>query len=159
MIGIEKSLEKLDKSDLVICVFDSSNFDDEDKEILKLVKDKNTIYVYNKEDLAKEKDNDKLYVSALNKSIDPLKNEIIKRLGLSEENYNNPSIANTREIGILESVKKKLEDILRDTLANIPIDIINSEIQEVYLAILSLLGEDNDFDIAKEIFSRFCVGK
>ena len=159
MIGIEKSLEKLDKSDLVICVFDTSNFDEEDQEILKLVKNKNTIYVYNKEDLAKEKDNEKLYISALNKSVDPLKNEIIKRLGLSEENYNNPSIANTREIGILESVKKKLEDILRDTLTNIPIDIINSEIREVYLAILSLLGEDNDFDIAKEIFSRFCVGK
>ena len=33
------------------------------------------------------------------------------------------------------------------------------KIKEAYLKTLSITGEDNDFDIAKEIFSRFCVGK
>ena len=41
----------------------------------------------------------------------------------------------------------------------VPIDIINLQLKEAYLKILSLTGEDNDFDMAKEIFSRFCVGK
>lgn len=158
-IGIKKSIDKLKESDLVLCVFDSDVLDDEDKEILSLVKDKNTIFVYNKMDLNKDNNDDKLRVSALNKNIEPLKEEILKRLGLSEENYNNPSIANAREIGLLENVKETLNHVLFNVENEVPIDIINSELKNAYLQVLSILGEDNDFDIAKEIFSRFCVGK
>lgn len=158
-IGIKKSVEKLEKSDLVIAVFDSLNFDEEDKEILKLVKNKDTIVVFNKSDILENKDNTHLFISALNKDIEPLKEEIIKRLGLSKKNYDNPSIANTRELGILENIKEILGNVLTDTKNELPIDLINSKLKEAYLKVLSLTGEDNDFDIAKEIFSRFCVGK
>lgn len=158
-IGIKKSIEKLKKSDLVVAVFDSDNFDDEDKEILKLIEGKETIIVYNKSDIVSKKRNGCLYVSALNNDIDPLKKEIIRRLGLSKNNYDNPSIANTRELGILENIKEELNKIIQDNKNDVPIDIINSELKDAYLKILSLNGEDNDFDIAKEIFSRFCVGK
>ncbi len=158
-IGIEKSISKLKDSDIVLCVFDSQDFDDEDKKIIELVKNKNCIFVYNKVDLIKGKDDDKLYVSAINKDVEKLKEAIINKLGLSQENYDNPSIANTREIGILENIKEILEHVLIDVKAEIPLDLINSELKDAYLKTLSILGEDNDFDIAKEIFSRFCVGK
>ena len=158
-IGIEKSISKLKDSDIVLCVFDSQEYDEEDKEITKLVEGKNTIFVYNKKDLVQNNLGDKLYVSALNKDVEPLKKAIIEKLGLSKENYDNPSIANTREIGILENIKTVLEQVLIDVESEIPIDLINSELKEAYLKTLSITGEDNDFDIAKEIFSRFCVGK
>lgn len=158
-IGIKKSISKLRDSDIVLCVFDSQEYDEEDKEITKLVEGKNTIFVYNKKDLVQNNLDDKLYVSALNKDVDPLKKAIIEKLGLSKENYDNPSIANTREIGILENIKTILEQVLIDVKSEIPIDLINSELKEAYLKTLSITGEDNDFDIAKEIFSRFCVGK
>lgn len=158
-IGIEKSISKLKDSDIVLCVFDSQDFDDEDKKIIELVKNKNCIFVYNKVDLIKGKDDDKLYVSAINKDVEKLKEAIINKLGLSQENYDNPSIANTREIGILENIKEILEHVLIDVKTEIPLDLINSELKDAYLKTLSILGEDNDFDIAKEIFSRFCVGK
>lgn len=158
-IGIEKSISKLKDSDIVLCVFDSQDFDDEDNKIIELVKNKNCIFVYNKVDLIKGKDDDKLYVSAINKDVEKLKEAIINKLGLSQENYDNPSIANTREIGILENIKEILEHVLIDVKAEIPLDLINSELKDAYLKTLSILGEDNDFDIAKEIFSRFCVGK
>ena len=158
-IGIKKSISKLRDSDIVLCVFDSQQYDEEDKEITKLVEGKNTIFVYNKKDLVQNNLDDKLYVSALNKDVEPLKKAIIEKLGLSKENYDNPSIANTREIGILENIKTILEQVLVDVKSEIPIDLINSELKEAYLKTLSITGEDNDFDIAKEIFSRFCVGK
>lgn len=158
-IGIKKSVDKLKNSDLVIAVFDSKNFDEEDEEILKLVENKETIIVYNKSDLLKKIEADGLYISALNKDIEPLKAEIIKRLGLSKQNYDNPSIANTRELGILENIKEILERVKIDNKNEIHVDIINLQLKEAYLKVLSLTGEDNDFDIAKEIFSRFCVGK
>ncbi len=158
-IGIKKSIEKLNDSDIVLCVFDSTNFDNEDKEILELVKNKKHIIVYNKSDLIKEKVADNLYISALNKDIEPLKNKILEILDLKKENYENPSIANVRELGLLKNIKEILKNVLRDTENDVPIDIINSEIKEAYLKTLSITGEDFDFDISKEIFSRFCVGK
>ena len=158
-IGIKKSIEKLNDSDIVLCVFDSTNFDNEDKEILELVKNKKHIIVYNKSDLIKEKVADNLYISALNKDIEPLKNKILEILDLKKENYENPSIANVRELGLLRNIKEILKNVLRDTENDVPIDIINSEIKEAYLKTLSITGEDFDFDISKEIFSRFCVGK
>lgn len=158
-IGIKKSKEKLEKADLVIAVFDSTTLDDEDKEILNLIKDKESIVVFNKKDLIGQEDENNLYISALNNDIEPLKKEIINRLGLESKNYDLPSINNTREIAILENIVTLLEDVLFDIKDNKPIDLLASDIQVIYLKILSLTGEDYDFDIAKEIFSRFCVGK
>lgn len=159
-IGIDKSIKLLKKSDIVLAVFDSENLDDEDKEILDLVKNKKTIVVYNKKDKNKyNKDEKCVYVSALKKDIESLKEAILNLLDLKKENYDNPSIANTRDLGILKSVKDSLESILFDVKQELPIDIINSKLRETYLKVLSLTGEDCDFDIAKEIFSRFCVGK
>ena len=118
------------------------------------------IFVYNKKDLLSQKEHkDKLYISALNKDVEPLKQAIIDKLNLSKENYDNPSIANTREIGLLENIKEILEHVLIDVETGLPIDLINSQLKNAYLKTLSITGEDNDFDIAKEIFSRFCVGK
>lgn len=159
--GIMKSEEALKKSDIVLAVFDSTSFDDEDKKIMDLIKDKEKIIVYNKKDLISENVEKKgfLYISALNKDIEPLKERIISILGLKKENYNNPSINNTREIGILENIKESLNKAIIDAKNNVPIDLINVSIQEAYLKVLSLTGEDHDFDIADEIFSRFCLGK
>ena len=158
-IGIKKSINKLNESDLVLVIFDSLVLDEEDKKILEFVQNKDHIIVYNKADLFDNNDKNKLFVSALKEDINPLKEEIVKHLGLSKNDYTNPSIANTRELGILENLKSQLIQIKIDNRNNLPVDIINSEIHAAYLKVLSLTGEDNDFDIAAEIFSRFCVGK
>ena len=159
--GIIKSRKTLDDADIVLAVFDSTTFDDEDKNILELIKNKKNIIVYNKKDLINVKTlkENSLYISALNNDIQPLKSKILDVLGLKEENYKNPSINNAREIGILKNIKQSLEKALVDTNNNVPVDLINVNIQDAYLKVLSLTGEDHDFDIANEIFSRFCLGK
>ena len=78
---------------------------------------------------------------------------------MSKENYSNPSLNNSREIGVLESIKDSLSKALNDAKNNVPIDLISVSIQDACLKTLSLTGEDHDFDIAEEIFSRFCLGK
>ena len=158
-IGINKSIKKLNDADLVIAVFDNSTFDDEDKEILSLIKDKKYIIVNNKADLISKKDDNHLYISALNNEIDNLKKAILKELNLSKENYINPSISNVRELGILKNVLEMMKKVKNDNENGISIDLLSADIKDMYLSILSLTGEDYDFDIAKEIFSRFCVGK
>ena len=133
------------------------NFDEEDNEILKLTQDKLTIRVFNKSDL-NNYSNDKLYISALNKDISKLKNEILKVLGISKENYDNPSLANERDIGLLISCQNELNKVI-ELSSTTSIDLLVEHIKSAYLKILSITGEDYDFDMAKEIFSRFCLGK
>ena len=51
-IGVDKSIELVDKSDLILAIFDlSRDFDEEDQKILDLIKDKNAIIILNKTDL------------------------------------------------------------------------------------------------------------
>ena len=158
-IGINKSKELIEKADLIIALFENENFDDEDKEILKLIKDKNYIKVFNKKDLIKDIKENEIYISAKNQDINSLKEKIFEILGIKEENFSNPSLANSREIGLLEKANFELTTTIELANQGITIDILNEHIKNAYLAILEILGEDNNFDVAKEIFSRFCLGK
>ncbi|MCB9499487.1 MAG: tRNA uridine-5-carboxymethylaminomethyl(34) synthesis GTPase MnmE [Erysipelotrichaceae bacterium] len=157
-IGIDKSKQELRKADLVIAVFSADSFDEEDKKIMNLISNKLNIIVYNKEDLVTKKEPNKLYLSAITKNVDVLKNKIIEKLELNQSNYDNPSINNVRELGLLQSILVKIKNIL-DTIENTPIDLVSCDVKSIYLDVLSITGEDCDFDVAKEIFSRFCVGK
>ena len=158
-IGINKSKELIEKADLIIALFENENFDDEDKEILELIKDKNYIKVFNKKDLIKDIKENEIYISAKNQDINSLKEKIFEILGIKEENFSNPSLANSREIGLLEKANFELTTTIELANQGITIDILNEHIKNAYLAILEILGEDNNFDVAKEIFSRFCLGK
>ena len=161
-IGIKKSLNAIEEANLAIVVLDASNeLDEEDKEILKHTSNKERIIVYNKSDVSTpvNKDNEAIYVSALNKSIEPLKAAIFKHLGLSDQDFVNPSLVNDRQIGLLEQCKTNLLKAKEDALNLIPVDLISISLLAAFNRILELLGESADADISKEIFKRFCVGK
>lgn len=161
-IGVNKSKDAIKESDLVIVLLDASNdLDDQDKEILDLVKDVQHIVVYNKIDKASDNKlfKDAICISALNNDITPLKNAVYERLGLKEEAFKIPSLNNTRQLGLLKNVKESLLNAKEDALNDLPIDLVSVSLHDAYNATLEILGEYNQTDISKEIFSRFCVGK
>ena len=47
----------------------------------------------------------------------------------------------------------------KDAENDLTIDLVSTSIFEAYTAVLEILGEANQIDLSKEIFSRFCVGK
>ena len=155
--GIKKSKQAINEADLVIYVVDVTD-KDEDLDILENIKDKIVVKVYNKSDLVKKND-DKLYISALTNDIDPLKDEIIKKLNLSKENYQNPSINNARELGLLKKCYEYLNLVLQENNDGLSLDLISIDLKNAYNCILEILGEETDLDFTKEIFKRFCVGK
>ena len=108
-IGVIKSKEVISKADLVIVLLDASKeLDKEDKDILELVKDTPRVVVYNKADKIKNKDDNKLYISALNNDVNPLKEEIYKVLGIKEEAFRTPYLNNVRQLGLLKVAKEAL---------------------------------------------------
>ena len=159
-IGVNKTKDTINKADLVIVLLDASKeLDKEDHEILELVKHVPHIIVYNKADKLETKDSDKLYISALNNDLSPLKEEIYQVLGIKEESFRTPSLNNTRQLGLLEKIKESLLKAKEDAEAELSIDLVSVSLMDAYNATLEILGEYRQQDISKEIFSRFCVGK
>ena len=157
-IGIEKSKKAIKDADVVIVVLDGSNdIDDEDKQILEYTKEYNPIVVYNKSDVSSK--DDRLSISALNNNIEPLTKKIKEVIGLDEKTFSKPALNNARQIGLLRKAKQSLLKAKQDAENDLTIDLVSVSLLEAYTAILEILGEANQIDLAKEIFSRFCVGK
>ncbi len=156
-IGIQKAKEATKEADLVILVRDANEQDD--NSFLTLVQNKKYIIVYNKSDIAKNKKHNSLYISALNKDIEPLLKEITQTLSISGEAYEQPSLNNARQLGLLGSIRESLQHAVEDAENNQPIDLVSVNLLSAYNATLEILGEGNKNDISEEIFSRFCVGK
>ena len=158
-IGVNKSKDAIKQADLVIVLLDASNkLDEQDKEILELVKDTPHIIAYNKVDKSNSKV-DGICISALNNDIAPLKDAVYEKLGLKEESFKTPSLNNVRQLGLLKAVKESLLQAKEDANNDLPIDLISVSLHDAYNSVLEILGEYNQTDISKEIFSRFCVGK
>ncbi|HHT66844.1 MAG TPA: tRNA uridine-5-carboxymethylaminomethyl(34) synthesis GTPase MnmE [Erysipelotrichaceae bacterium] len=157
-IGIEKTKKTIRDADVVVVVLDgSADISDEDQKILDYVKEYQPIIVYNKADIAKKKG--KLCISALNNDIEPLIDEIKKRIGIDEKVFSTPALNNTRQIGLLKKARESLIKAYQDAEEDLTIDLISTSLFDAYTSVLEILGEANQIDLAKEIFSRFCVGK
>ena len=157
-IGIEKSKKTINDADVVIVVLDGSNeIDDEDKQILEYTKELHPIVVYNKSDISSQ--GDRLSISALNNNIEPLIKKIKEVIGLDEISFSKPALNNARQIGLLRKAKESILKAKQDAENDLTIDLVSASLLEAYTAILEILGEANQMDLAKEIFSRFCVGK
>jgi len=159
-MGIKRSEKTIQDADVVILVADAQKgLSDEDRRIQSLAKDKILITVYNKEDLIKNKESGKLYISALKKDIQPLLDRIYTELGLSDDAFKNPSLNNARQLGLLRKIDSCLLDAQNDCKAHQPIDLVSVNLMAAYNAARETLGEDTTLDLTDEIFSRFCVGK
>ena len=159
-MGIQRSEKSIRDADVVILVVDAQKgLSEEDRRIQGLAQDKILITVYNKEDLIKRKEADKLYISALKKDIQPLLDRIFADLNLSDGAFQNPSLNNARELGLLRKIDGCLLEAENDCKSGRPIDLVSVNLMAAYNGVRELLGEDATLDLTDEIFSRFCVGK
>ena len=157
-IGVERAVNVLNKADLVLVVLDSSSeLDEEDQNILKITANLNRIVVFNKADIGKKHEG--IVISAKDNDLDALLNEIYSKIGIDEEVFKTPALNNARQLGLLEQAKQALLNAKNDALNDLTVDLISTSLLEAYTAILEIVGEANQIDLAKEIFSRFCVGK
>ena len=171
-IGIEKSRQMADSADLVIGIFDlTSDLNDEDDEIIRILKEKKSIIVLNKIDLL-EKDfkinkkivklNKKIIkISALEQTgIDELNSEIINLFKLNEINFDSEIIVtNARHKNLINKALENTNEALNVIEDNMPIDIIAVYIKEILENLGLITGENVSEDIINEVFSKFCLGK
>lgn len=172
MIGVKKSLNELKNADLVIAIFDSSkDLDDEDFEILKLIKDKKSIILLNKIDLnqiinktdkrIKEISNNIIEMSIVNDSgIEELYDKIAELFNFNEINVGNEIlITNIRHKNIISKAKNNANKVQEAMNEGMPIDIVTIYIKEILENLSEITGEVVSEDVINEIFSKFCLGK
>lgn len=167
-IGVEKSLNLINDSDLIILVFNNNEkLTDEDLDILNKTKNKKRIIVINKIDLESKIDlkvfeQEKLIkISALNnEGVENLKNEINDIFKLEELNDKDFTyLSNSREISLVKKaieVSKSLELALNN---DVPIDMLEIDIKEICEILNEIIGESYDDKLIDTLFSNFCLGK
>ena len=171
-IGIEKSKKSANESDVVIAVFDNSKkLEEQDKEILNIIKDKRAIVVLNKIDL-KEQKQDVLTeeqvtgkkivkISAKNDiGIEKIYKELVNMFNLSEiESDNNILITNVRHQDLISKAIVAINESIEEIKRMEPIDIISIKIKEILENLGEITGNNVSEDLIKSIFSKFCLGK
>ena len=170
-IGIKKSKEIAEKSDLIIAIFDGTKkLTEEDKKIIELVKNKNTIIIINKTDLQNqiiEKQNLEslgkpiIEISARNKQgIEQIYKQITQMFNIENINLNDGiTITNIRHWELIKQAKENSIKAQETIKANMPIDIIAINIKEIIEKLNTITGENATEDIINEIFKKFCLGK
>lgn len=159
-IGIEYSKQSLDEADLVLFIYDASKgLDDDDKEVLELLKDKKHIVIANKADLISAPKDDILYISALTgEGVAELKNTLKSKVcDIEPENLD--FVTNTRQQECLKKAKMSLEQALLAAQLNELQDLISIDVKSSILALDELTGELITDNILDNIFEHFCIGK
>lgn len=166
-IGVKKSLELLDQSELVLIVLNNNEeLTEQDKQILDQAKKKNHIIIVNKKDLTQnlnteELESDYIEVSALNdEGIDDIKNRIRKLFHLEQlETRDMTYFTNARSIALIEKALYSLAEVKKGIELNLPIDMIEIDLKNVWSTLGEITGETYQDELIDQLFSQFCLGK
>lgn len=172
VIGIEKTKEYIDNSDLILFMIDASDpFTQADQKIFETIDDKQVILVLNKIDLVGDdfkaeipeawKQIPSIKISALyGNGLDSLKDSIAKlAIGDNPFDIQNTIVPNLRhKIALekgLEFAIVALEEIRKGT----SFELVAIDIKEVLDSLGEIIGVVAKADVIDQIFSRFCIGK
>lgn len=163
-IGIEKSLNLIDKAELVLLILDAScPLSEEDKYLLEKTKDKKRIIIMNKIDLNLNNSfmDDVIKISAKNnEGIEEIKDAIKELFNVGTFMSKNLTFfTNVRQISLLKSAIKSLEDVEQGIKEEREIDMIEIDLKLVWEKLGDIIGANYTEELIDNLFSRFCLGK
>lgn len=170
-IGVERARTYAKDADLILYVVDSSTeLDENDEEIMELLKDKKAIVLLNKSDLEPavtkevlEQKTEKpvIPISARNEQgVDLLEQKIKEMFFQGELSFNDEVyITNVRHKKALEDAYQSLIMVENSIAMDMPEDFFSIDLMNCYESLGSIIGESVGEDLVNEIFSKFCTGK
>lgn len=167
-IGVQRSKEKINHADLVVLMLDLSRpLEEEDKEIIDFISDKNYIVIFNKVDLERKltlenniKLENSIEISAVvGTGIEALKQKIKDMFFKGEVNAESVMITNTRHKEALYRAKEGCETALQQVQSGAYLDLVSIYVTSALKALGEITGSEIQEDLVNKIFSSFCVGK
>lgn len=170
-IGVEKAKKYAKDADLVIFVVDASRqLDQNDHEIMDMIKDSKVIVLLNKSDMDtvvdkaeinKYLNSSVISISAkeqtgINQLEDQIKDMFFEgKISFNEEIY----ITNARHKNLLKEARESLLLVKQGAEAGMSEDFLTIDLMTAYEKLGLIIGEEVEDDLAKQIFSKFCMGK
>lgn len=170
-IGVERAKKYLKDADLVIYVVDTSTaLDENDAEIMELLRDRHAIILLNKsdleqittvEDIRKHLDKPMIPISAKEQTgIDALEKEIKEMFFSGKVTFNDEVyITNIRQKTALQEALRSLKLVQQSIEDDMPEDFYSIDLMNAYEELGTIIGEAVEDDLVNEIFSKFCMGK
>lgn len=171
-IGIQKSKKLANSADLIIAIFDiTKNLDEDDQELLEIIKDKKCIILLNKIDILPENIDLENKLKLINKNIlkisamedigiQSLYDKIIELYSFNTESLSNDVlISNERHKNLIQKAKMEINEAINATENDMYIDIISIYITNAMNYLAEITGNNVTDDVIDEIFKKFCLGK
>lgn len=183
-IGVERAYECAKEADLIVYVADASmELDENDREIVSLIRDKNAVVLLNKSDLetvVTEEDIRELFRKNAGESgsgskgcIRIVRTSALEGEGMEEfectvremffhgeiKGNGEIVITNLRHKDALEEAYGSLRMVQKSIEDGMPEDFFSIDLMNAYAALGRIIGEEVDDDLVEEIFSKFCMGK
>jgi tRNA modification GTPase len=164
-IGIDRSLEAIEKSDIVVALFDNSRKkDEEDTKILDLLnsntKDKKVIYIKNKSDLSNEfhAQNIKFDMELNSKeNVDKLVNALKNIMDMSNSS-DEMMLISTRQIQAVKNTIKNIDEAF-EPLQDQELEIFSFCLNEAIKEMTSITRPFENDEMLDKMFGSFCLGK
>ncbi len=171
-IGVSKAKVLAKEADLILYVVDSSvDLDDNDKEIIELIKNKRAIILLNKLDLeqkVKKEDINKYYeglhileISAKEGiGVEALEQTLMELFFKEEVTFNDEVyITNIRQKNALNQALESLKMVKNSIENEMPEDFFTIDLMNAYSQLGYIVGEEIEEDLVNRIFEKFCMGK
>jgi tRNA modification GTPase len=164
-IGIQRSLEAIIASDIVLALFDASREkDEEDKQILSLIQEhaqeKKVIYIKNKIDLeSKFVDDSLVFDLELNskESVDSLI-EMLESIMDTTNSSDEIMLIAERQISAVENTLRNIEEA-HDPLEFQELEIFSFHLNEAVKEMASITRPFENDEMLDKMFGSFCLGK
>lgn len=171
-IGVERSRQMLHEADLILLVlnYNEQLFED-DRTLLEIVKDLNTIVIINKVDLPQELNVDEVkklipHVTFITTSVK--EEEGIEDLEQAIANLffqghvmqeDQTYVSNARHIALLKESITSMEEFAESIDSGMPVDISAFDLKRTWELLGEIVGDTASDSLLDQIFSQFCLGK
>jgi tRNA modification GTPase len=170
-IGVERALKYASDADLILYVIDSSvPLDDNDRQIMEVIREKKTIVLLNKSDLEHVVDEDEIssFINSIkiklsikdNFGAEELEHQIKEMFFHGDISFNDEVyITNVRQKKSLQDCDQSLHLVKKSIEDGMPEDFYSIDLMGAYESLGAMIGESLEDDLVDEIFEKFCTGK
>ncbi len=165
-LGIEKTMQKIKDSSLVIYIYDSNQVTK--NQVTKDLEELNTgntptLIVANKIDLSDNNESiskNHIKISAKDKdNIKELKTKIFESSITNGIDISGIFVTNERHLNLLKEAESSLQNVILGLDTKLPADLIAMDIRQANISLGEITGTISTDDLLSNIFGKFCIGK
>ncbi len=169
-IGVERTMQNLEKAHMVVYIFDveTTSAEDVQADLAELKLTKPYFLVANKIDRGLKEEqkaqleqlpNLVLASSETQENLNAIRSKLLEVMELNEQSTDKTMVTNLRHYQALNETLEAISDIYTNFQAGISTDFITIDIRRALQAMGEITGEITNDEVLGNIFQKFCIGK